>query len=214
MIHCEHIDIRMGSFALNAVEFTVETGSYTVLMGASGCGKTTLLECICGLRRPQRGRIIVNGRDITHLPPRAREIGYVPQDRALFPGLPVADQLAYALRIRGCAERPLQERVQMQAESLGLSHLLTRSPEQLSGGEAQRVALGRALICQPRVLLLDEPLSAVDSQRREEICVHLERLHAQGGITILHITHDPSEAHRLSTHRLSLRNGKVSPELP
>jgi ABC-type sugar transport system ATPase subunit len=209
MIAVENLTIRAGSFALEGVSFALGTGQYGVLMGKTGCGKTTLLEGICGLKAVTRGTISLLGRNVTHLPPAERGVGYVPQDRALFPTMTAWQHLAFALVVRRWPAAAIGERVGELAELLGLGRLLDRKPHGLSGGEAQRVALGRALSFRPAVLLLDEPLSALDEETREEMCQLLASVRNHTGVTTLHITHNPGEAERLADRLFLLRDGRV-----
>ena len=210
MIALENIALRQGSFELSNLSLELAAGEYGVLMGRSGCGKTTLLEAICGLRKISGGRLILGDRDVTELPPAERGVGYVPQDRALFPTLLVREQLAFALVLRSLGQAAIAERVEELAELLGIANLLDRTPEKLSGGEAQRVALGRPLAPRPSVLCLDEPLAALDEELHGDMCQLLERVHRETGVTILHITHSPSEARRLAGCHFRLANGQVT----
>ena len=162
MITFDQVAIAQGNFQLENISFELPENAYAVLMGKTGCGKTTLLEILCGLRKPTRGIVRIAGEDITRVQPGARQIGYVPQDRALFPHLTVRENLAFALHLRRWKKDEIAERVKSLADRLGVTALLDRWPEHLSGGEAQRVALGRALAPRPRILCLDEPLSALD----------------------------------------------------
>ena len=209
MIALENIVLRQGSFELRDIGLELAAGEYGVLMGASGSGKTTLLEAICGLRKIASGRIILGERDVSQLPPAERGVGYVPQDRALFPTMLVREQLAFGLVLRALGQAQIAKRVNELAELLGITGLLDRMPDKLSGGEAQRVALGRALAHRPSVLCLDEPLAALDEELHGEMCLLLERVHRETGVTILHITHSPSEAKRLAGCHFLLADGKV-----
>jgi molybdate/tungstate transport system ATP-binding protein len=214
MMVLDQVTVAAGSFELRGVSFTVPTGSYAALMGRTGSGKTTLLEAICGLRAVTSGRILLHGRDVTRLPPADRGIGFVPQEGALFSHLTVREHLAFALVIRKQAPDTIRARVDELASWLGLEALLDRRPQGLSGGETQRVALGRALSFRPEILCLDEPLSALDDETREATCAVLESLRARTGVTVLHITHNLAEADRLADVRLRIRNGNVLPDRP
>ncbi len=204
MIHLDNLCLRAGAFTLADLSLTVATGEYAVLMGRTGCGKTTLLEAVCGLRRITSGRILLLGRDVTHLRPSERGVGYVPQDLALFPTLTVREHLGFALAVRRWAKQDVDRRVAELAGLLGITHLLERYPQGLSGGESQRVALGRALAFGPRVLLLDEPLSALDEQTRGDMVTLLHALQRRTGVTTLHVTHSLTEARRLGDRLLVL----------
>lgn len=209
MIAVEHLKVRVGGFALEDVSFDVPTGQYAVLMGRTGAGKTTLLEALCGLKPVAGGAIRLNEREVTRLKPAERGIGYVPQDRALFQSMSVREHLAFALAIRK-AERPaIQQRVAELSRLLGIEHLLERRPLGLSGGEAQRVALGRALSVRPGILCLDEPLNALDDDTRQGMYQLLAEVQENTGVTILHVTHNLDEAEQLADRILVLQDGKV-----
>ncbi len=213
MIRLENIAWRVGAFHLENITFTVPAGCYGVLMGATGCGKTTLLEILCGLRQPAAGRVWIGGRDVTHEPPGARGIGYVPQDGALFPTYRVREQIGFALRVRGEPSAEITRRVAGLAGPLGIEHLLDRLPHDLSGGERQRVALARALAPRPAVLVLDEPLSALDEELRDDIATLLSSLQREHALTALHITHSRREAAQLGDVTFRLAAGGVA-EIP
>lgn len=213
MIAIDELTLRVGSFGLQGVSLHVRSGEYAVLMGKTGCGKTTLLEAICGLKRPQSGRIVLGDRDVTALAPAARGVGYVPQDLALFNTLQVREHLAFALEVRRHPWEVIQQRVEELGELLGISHLMDRYPTGLSGGEAQRVALGRALSFDPGILLLDEPLSALDEDTRGEMVSLLRSVQQRTGVTTLHVTHSLSEAQRLADRLYVLEEGKIR-EMP
>lgn len=210
MIELQSVCIRAGDFSLSGISLLVEPGQYAVLMGRTGRGKTTILESICGLRKVHGGRILIHGEDVTDWPPADREIGYVPQDLALFPTLTVAQHLQFALRLRGYSPPEIQARTAELSEVLGVAHLLGRHIEGLSGGESQRVALGRALSFRPSVLLLDEPFSALDEATRQEMHALLRTIQQRTGVTTLHVTHSVEEAVALADRRFQLADGVLS----
>jgi ABC-type sugar transport system ATPase subunit len=209
MISLRQITVQAGGFQLRDLSMEIPTGSHTALMGRTGSGKTTLLEGVCGLRSIRSGSIWIGDREVTQLPPGQRGIGFVPQDGALFDHLTVRQHLEFALEVRGWAPERREIRSRELAEWLGLTPLLDRLPAGMSGGERQRVALGRALAFHPPVLCLDEPLSALDDQTRGEIVAVLTEIRNRTGITILHITHNRSEAERLADRILHLRDGRL-----
>ena len=209
MIDLEDVAVRAGDFRLERISFRVAAGQSAMLMGRSGCGKTTLLECVGGLRAAAAGRILLDGRDVTRLGPAERQLGYVPQDLALFPTMTVREHLEFALVIRRWGRRDVARRVAELTEMLALSPLLYRKTQGLSGGESQRVALGRALAFHPRVLLLDEPLSALDDDAREAMYDLLEQVQKRTGVTTLHVTHSRREAARLGDIILRLEAGRI-----
>jgi molybdate/tungstate transport system ATP-binding protein len=198
-----------GPFRIGPVSFHVPTGAHAALMGRTGTGKTTLLEAMCGLRPVRSGRVELMGRDVTDLKPATRGVGYVPQDLALFTPLTVRRQLAFGPTVHRWRKQQIEERVDELAGLLGIRHLLDRTPQGLSGGEAQRVALGRALAVRPGILLLDEPLGALDDQTREEMYGLLQSVRAATGVTTLHVTHNHEEAERLADVFLSLEGGVI-----
>ncbi len=193
MLRVEGLGIRLGEFDLREISFEVHDGEYFVLLGPTGTGKTVLVECIAGLHRPSRGRIWLDGRDITDLPPEERGIAYVPQDYALFPNLTAYENIAFGLRVRKLSDAQVRAKVTELAEWLGITYLLERLPLTLSGGEKQRVALARALAVEPKVLLLDEPLAAVDEETRERLCRELKTIQRQSGATFIHVSHNFEE---------------------
>lgn len=213
MICFDNLAWHAGAFRLENISFTVPAGRYGVLMGSTGCGKTTLLEILCGLRQPVGGRVFIGERDVTDLPPGERGIGYVPQDGAMFPTMTVREQIGFALKIRQRPTAEIAARVKELADSLGIAHLLERRPQHLSGGERQRVALGRALAAKPSVLLLDEPLSALDEELRDELAALLKRVQRELGLTALHITHSRREAAQLADVSFRMISGRVD-EVP
>lgn len=209
MIQFESVCVRAGAFELADISFEVPAGAYAVLMGRTGSGKTTLLEALCGLRRAQSGVIRLMGRDATREGPAARGIGYVPQDRALFQTLTVRENLGFALEVRRWPKARIQSRVAELSGLLGLERLLDRKPQGLSGGEAQRVALGRGLAFHPGILCLDEPLSALDDETREEMYAVLKTVREHTAVTTLHVTHHTGEASRLADRILRIQDGRV-----
>ncbi|NBR86616.1 MAG: ATP-binding cassette domain-containing protein [Verrucomicrobia bacterium] len=213
MIRFDNLAWHAGAFRLENISFTVPAGRYGVLMGSTGCGKTTLLEILCGLRQPADGHVFIGERDVTDLPPGERGIGYVPQDGAMFPTMTVREQIGFALEIRQRPAAEIAARVKELADSLGIAHLLERRPQHLSGGERQRVALGRALAAKPSVLLLDEPLSALDEELRDELAALLKRVQRELGLTALHITHSRREAAQLADVSFRMISGRVD-EVP
>ena len=212
MIHLHNLTIRQGTFALSGVSLAVPAGHYAVLMGKSGCGKTTVLEAIAGLRALEAGAITLAGRDVTRLRPADRHVGYVPQDGALFPAMTVRENLGFALDVRGRSSAEIETRVVELSEWLELAPLLDRRPHFLSGGEKQRVALGRALASRPPVLLLDEPLASLDDSTRDHLVAVLARLRDAREVTVLHVTHNRAEADRLADAVFRLENGSVNLE--
>lgn len=210
MISVEHLQVSVGGFAIQDISFEVPTGHYAVLMGRTGAGKTTLLEALCGLKPVTGGKIRLNDRDVTRLKPAERGIGYVPQDRALFQTMTVREHLAFALVIRKAEQSVIHQRVADLSRLLGIESLLERRPHGLSGGEAQRVALGRALSVRPGILCLDEPLNALDDDTRQEMYKLLGEVRRSTGVTILHVTHNREEAEQLADRILVLRDGKIA----
>ncbi|MEX1223202.1 MAG: ATP-binding cassette domain-containing protein [Pirellulales bacterium] len=212
MITIESLTAVAGEFRLENISFHVPQGTYAILMGSTGSGKTTLLESICGLRRIESGRILLGDRDVTCLRPQERGIGYVPQDGALFSTMSIADQIAFPLTIRRIAQNQVKQRVVELAELLGIEPLLNRMPQGLSGGEAQRVALARALSFRPTILVLDEPLSALDEETRHQMYSMLKRAQRHERITTLHVTHSREEAAQLGDMQFRLKHAAVIAE--
>ena len=209
MISVDQLHIRQGTFELESVSFSVPTGRFAALMGKTGRGKTSVLEAICGLRTVLSGTIRLCDRDVTNLRTSERGIGYVPQDGVLFSNMSVAEHLSFALRIRNWKPAQITERVEELAHLLEISHLLKRTPEGLSGGEVQRVSLGRALSFRPAILLLDEPLSALDDETRDQMYDVIKRVRKHASVTALHVTHNRSEAAALGDLQLVMKDGNV-----
>jgi len=211
MIELQNVSWKVDGFVLSDVSCKVKDGHYAVLMGPTGCGKTTVVEIICGLRRPAGGRVLVAGQDVTARLPGDRNIGYVPQDGALFPTMTVREQIGFGLVVRRWSKDRIREVVSLLAEELGIEGLLERLPQGLSGGERQRVALGRALAVEPSVLLLDEPISALDEDMRDEMMSLLKRVQKEYAVTVLHVTHSSREAERLADCILRMADGAIVP---
>jgi len=209
MIRVEGLLIRAGGFQLGPICFELSHGEYGVLMGKTGSGKTTLLESLCGLRPLEKGAVKLATKDITNIRPAERGIGYVPQDGALFPKMTVWENLAFPLVIRKWSKNQIAERTAEIATMLEINTLLARYPARLSGGEIQRVALGRALSFQPQLLLLDEPLSALDELTRRAMNQVLKSIQAKTGVTTLHVTHNREEAEYLGDVLFQLQNGQI-----
>lgn len=208
MLRVEGLDKRLGDFALKDIAFEVADGAYFVLLGASGVGKSLIVELLAGTLAPDAGRIAWNDTDLTRERIQKRQVGVVYQDQALFPHLSVRRNIAYGLRARGMGRHESRERAGRVAEAAGVGHLLERYPGTLSGGEAQRVALARALATEPRCLILDEPLSSLDVQARGQMRALLRKVHREGR-TILHVTHDYEEAISLATHVGVMEQGTI-----
>jgi molybdate/tungstate transport system ATP-binding protein len=209
MLSVEEISITRGTFCLQDLSFEIPRGSYAVLMGRTGCGKTSVLEAICGLVPIDSGQIVLCDQRIDSLRPGARHLGLVPQDGALFPTMSVGEQIAFGPTIQKWPRKRIDEKVATLAGALGISSLLDRRPFGLSGGERQRVALARALAVEPRLLCLDEPLSALDEDTRSEICDLLMNLKNSFGFTALHVTHSASEAQRLGDLVIRMQEGRI-----
>lgn len=209
MIAVEGISLRAGDFRLDDISLRVPTGGYGVLMGKTGSGKTTILESIIGFRSVTKGNILLCDRDVTHTKPAVRGVGFVPQDGALFSKMTVEEQMALALVVRKVPRAEVRRRVEELAELLHITDLLPRKPHGLSGGERQRVALGRALSFRPRVLCLDEPLSALDEETRHKMCALLDDIRQRTGVTTLHITHNVHEAETLADCLFRLEDGRI-----
>ncbi len=195
--------------AVDDISIDIESGEFITLLGPSGSGKTTVLRMIAGFEDPDAGSIKLNGEDITHLPPFDRDVNTVFQDYALFPHMSVQENVEYGLRTR---KVPKAERAKQALEAIAsvkLEETVNRLPHQLSGGQRQRIALARALVLRPRVLLLDEPLGALDRQLREEMQVELKKIQRDAGITFVFVTHDQEEAMRMSDRIVVFNSGRI-----
>jgi molybdopterin-binding protein len=208
MLELRNISKSYGKFSLENISFRVCDGDYFILLGESGAGKSLVLETIAGLITPDSGALILNGEDITGWTIQQRRIGLVFQDHAIFPHMSVADNIAYSLHGFSASRREKAERIRAIAAELGIEGLLPRKPGTLSGGELQRVALGRTLVQEPAVLLLDEPLSSLDTRLRTELRRLLRSIHRKGQ-TILHVTHEYEDAVSLGTNLAVIHQGKI-----
>ena len=197
MLQLNNIHISQGQFEIKDYNLHLQKGEYVVLMGKTGCGKTTILEAVCGLRKITAGTIILAGEEITHLKPADRNIGYVPQEGVLFETMSVEENINFPLRIRKWGKAQQKERTEYLCDMMGISYLLDRGVTKLSGGEKQRVALARALSFEPEILCLDEPMSALDEETRPLMYALIEEIRAQLNITALHVSHSLSEAQTL-----------------
>ena len=198
-----------GEKILDDLEVSFYSNKLNCLLGRSGSGKTSILRILAGISPPFQGRVHVNGEDITSMSARDRNIGWVPQQQILFPGLDVRNNIAYGLIARGIPRETRDKRIAEVVELVGLSDLITRTPERLSGGESQRVALARALAPSPQILLLDEPFSSLDAPERDRLALVFRDIQLSTEVTTIHVTHSPREAELISDHVFVLSNGNV-----
>jgi ABC-type Fe3+/spermidine/putrescine transport system ATPase subunit len=209
MINLTRLRVELRNFALQDINLNIERGDYFMLVGPTGAGKTLLLETIAGLHKVQAGEIRIENTDITLLEPEKRNFSMVYQDCALFPHLSIAENIIFGLRVRHAAEGSIKKELAEIASLMKVDHLLDRKPGKLSGGEKQKVALARALAIKPRLLLLDEPLSALDPEGREGLQLELKRIHQELKITVIHVTHDFDEALILGKHIAVMGAGSI-----
>lgn len=209
MIEVKNLSVDLGEFVLKDISLDIEEGEYFIILGPTGAGKTVFLESIAGLYPVQSGEIWLRGKEVTKVEPEKRKISIVYQDHVLFPHLSVKDNIVFGLRINKATAEDEKDRLNWAAELLGINNLLHRRPDTLSGGEKQKVALGRAIITRPELLLVDEPLSALDPETRESVQQELRRLHRALGITILHVTHDFEEAIALGNRIAVIGGGRL-----
>lgn len=195
--------------AIEDISFEIPDGEFWVLVGPSGCGKSTILRTIAGLETATSGKLFIGDQLVNNVPARARDVAMVFQNYALYPHMTVAENIAFGLKMRQVDPKIIQERVVNVARSLSLEHLLDRKPKQLSGGQQQRVALGRAIAREPQVFLLDEPLSNLDAQLRDDTRAELKQLHQELGVTTIYVTHDQVEAMTLADKIVVLNRGRI-----
>ncbi len=209
-VSIDHVSKHFGSFhALDDINITIKQGEFFSLLGPSGCGKTTLLRIIAGFEFPDEGTVLLDDKNVVPLPPNKRETNTVFQNYALFPHLSVYDNVAFPLKIRKLDKKTIDEKVQHYLHLVQLDQHMHKKPNQLSGGQRQRVAIARALINEPKVLLLDEPLSALDAKLRSSLLIDLDNLHDKIGITFIYVTHDQSEALAVSDRIAVMNSGHV-----
>ena len=195
--------------AVRGIDLEIPAGEFTALVGQSGCGKSTLLRCIAGLEDIDEGHIAIGGEVVNDLAPRERDIAMVFQNYALYPYMTVYDNIAFGLRARKTPKAEIDAKIQAAAQMLAIAHLLTRHPRQLSGGQLQRVAIGRAIVRNARLYLFDEPLSNLDAQLRDEMRGEIKRLHQELGKTMIYVTHDQIEAMTMADRIVLMRDGRV-----
>ncbi|RLE91855.1 MAG: ABC transporter ATP-binding protein [Thermoprotei archaeon] len=197
------------TLAVKNISFRVNSGEFFTILGPSGCGKTTILKIIAGILKPDSGKILLDGEDITNIPPYERRFGYVFQNYALFPHMTVFENVAFGLKIRKLSKEEIRERVQEALRMVKLEGYENRYPRELSGGEQQRVALARSIALRPPILLLDEPLSNLDAKLREEMRAELKTLQRKLGVTTIYVTHDQLEALSMSDRVCVMSKGKI-----
>ncbi len=212
-IEIQKLCFRIGRFEMADVNLHVEEGEYFVLTGPNGAGKSILFKLLCGLYRPASGTIRINDREVHDLPPWKRRIGYVPQDGVLFPNRNVFDNIGFGLEVRRVGRAARRAAIERMADLLGIAHLQDRMPVGLSGGERQKVSLARALVLEPDILLLDEPVSAIDESTRDTVCRELREIQRTLGITTLHVSHNRLETQLVADRIGILRDGRLEKNL-
>ncbi|CAM3688915.1 Spermidine/putrescine import ATP-binding protein PotA [Bordetella sputigena] len=213
MIELRQVSKRYGGVqALHPVDLSVRKGEFVTLLGASGSGKTTLLNLIAGMVPPSTGRIVIEGRDVTTSPPSKRQLGMVFQNYALMPHMTVFENIAFPLRVRRLSRTEIERKVRDVLALVRLPDLAARKPRELSGGQQQRVSLARCIVYNPALILLDEPLGALDKKLREQMQLELRRIHAELGITMVNVTHDQDEALTMSDRIVLMNGGRIEQE--
>ncbi|MFB6470395.1 MAG: ABC transporter ATP-binding protein [Vulcanisaeta sp. AZ3] len=212
MVELNELIVNLRFFKLGPINAVFGYKSYNVVLGPTGSGKSTLLKAIAGIYKVNDGRIVIDGNDVTNLPPERRGVSYVPQGYAVFDHMTVYENIEYGLRFRGVSKEERRRLVMNIARDLGIEYLLNRKAINLSGGEQQRVALARALIITPKVLLLDEPLSMLDRETKERIIPLLRELPVRYSVTVIHVTHDWDEAYSLADRIFVINNGNMIEE--
>ena len=209
-VRIEHVFKRFGPVtAVNDFNLTVEDGEFVSILGPSGCGKSTTLRMIAGLEEISKGELYIGDRLVNNVPPKDRDIAMVFQNYALYPHMTVFDNMAFGLKLRKVPKDQIKRRVEEAARILDISHLLDRKPKALSGGQRQRVALGRAIVREPKVFLLDEPLSNLDAKLRAQMRTELAKLHKRLGTTFIYVTHDQTEAMTMGDRIVVMKDGLV-----
>ena len=209
-IRLENIVFSIGEFTMKELSLEVRRGEYFVLTGPNGAGKSIMIKLIAGLLLPSNGTISINDVSVLDLPPWKRSIGYVPQEGVLFPNRTVGRNIRFGLEVRGIAHEKAEKEVTHAAEMLGIDQLLDRTTHGLSGGERQRVALARAIVIKPSVLLLDEPVSAIDEDTRDDLCRELKRIQRETGITTIHVSHSRKETDLVADRVGTLKDGALA----
>lgn len=209
LLRIENLSTDLGEFQLKDINLNVRENEYFVILGPTGAGKTILLETIAGIYSSKQGRVYLNDRDITHIPPKNRNISIVYQDFMLFPHLTIRENIEFSLKVQKCEEEEIKEKVENVVELLDIADLLERFPNTLSGGEQQKSTIARAIITEPEILLLDEPLGSLDPPTREELSKEIKKIQKRLGIKVLHVTHNYSEAVQLGDRIAILRQGQI-----
>jgi len=208
-VYIENVTKKWENFSIRNVNLKIAKGEYFVVLGPTGAGKTLLLELIAGFHKLDSGRIWIDNMDVTFLPPEKRGVGFVPQEYMLFPHMTVFENVEFGLKVRKVPKAERERRVEQTLEFMGLSHLRDRLPMTLSGGEQQKTALARALVIKPKILLLDEPLSALDTNTRKKMQKELKKLHEELKVTTIHVTHDQIEAFVLANRLAVMKDGTI-----